>query len=393
MNQRVLFVDDEPNVLQAIKRAIRKDFDVATAEGPEAGLALLAGEDDFAVIVSDMRMPGMSGVEFLRAAKQLSPRSVGMMLTGNADQQTAIDAVNDGAVFRFLTKPCDVDRLRVVVSQALDHYRLLNAERELLEETLQGSLGVMSELLAISRPDTFGRTRRLRSAVFALLEGRDELDASGRWVIETAIMLSQLGVMALPEAIAEQANSGQPLNEQDRRDYEHTAVTVADMLARVPRMAPVADIIRYQHKHYDGSGSPADAVRAEAIPLGARALHLAQVTDALRCRGFDAAEIDEELRTRRQEFDPRLLKRTLETASTSTSQRATRTVAVADLDVGMALAQDLCTEAGSLIVCEGQRVTPAVLEHVQRFMREGSVSGACVVLDEPTPETARAANY
>ncbi|MEO1320289.1 MAG: HD domain-containing phosphohydrolase, partial [Pseudomonadota bacterium] len=288
MNQRVLFVDDEPNVLQAIKRAIRKDFDVATAEGPEAGLALLAGEDDFAVIVSDMRMPGMSGVEFLRAAQQLSPRSVRMMLTGNADQQTAIDAVNDGAVFRFLTKPCDVDRLRVVVSQALDHYRLLNAERELLEETLQGSLGVMSELLAISRPDTFGRTRRLRSAVFALLEGRDELDASGRWVIETAIMLSQLGVMALPEAIAEQANSGQPLSEQDRRDYEHTAVTVADMLARVPRMAPVADIIRYQHKHYDGSGSPADAVRAEAIPLGARALHLAQVTDALRCRGFDA---------------------------------------------------------------------------------------------------------
>ncbi|MEL6200325.1 MAG: HD domain-containing phosphohydrolase [Pseudomonadota bacterium] len=393
MNQRVLFVDDEPNVLQAIKRAIRKDFDVATAEGPEAGLALLAGEDDFAVIVSDMRMPGMSGVEFLRAAQQLSPRSVRMMLTGNADQQTAIDAVNDGAVFRFLTKPCDVDRLRVVVSQALDHYRLLNAERELLEETLQGSLGVMSELLAISRPDTFGRTRRLRSAVFALLEGRDELDASGRWVIETAIMLSQLGVMALPEAIAEQANSGQPLSEQDRRDYEHTAVTVADMLARVPRMAPVADIIRYQHKHYDGSGSPADAVRAEAIPLGARALHLAQVTDALRCRGFDAAEIDEELRTRRQEFDPRLLKRTLETASTSKSQRATRTVAVTDLGVGMALAQDLCTEAGSLIVCEGQRVTPAVLEHVQRFMREGAVSGACVVLDEPAPETARAANY
>ncbi|MEO0616640.1 MAG: HD domain-containing phosphohydrolase [Pseudomonadota bacterium] len=393
MNPRVLFVDDEPNVLQAIKRAIRKDFDVATAEGAEAGLALLAGEDDFAVIVSDMRMPGMSGVEFLRAAQQLSPRSVRMMLTGNADQQTAIDAVNDGAVFRFLTKPCDVDRLRVVVNQALDHYQLLNAERELLEETLQGSLGVMSELLSISRPDTFGRTRRLRSAVFALLQGREELDASGRWVIETAIMLSQLGAMALPESIAGQANSGQPLGEQDRRDYERTAVTVADMLARVPRMAPVADIIRYQHKHYDGSGSPADAVRAEAIPLGARALHLAQVTDALRCRGFDSMEIEEELRTRRREFDPRLLRRVLEAADSAPVVEPNRTIAVTALDVGMALGQDLCTEAGSLIVCEGQRVTPAVLEHVQRFVREGALAGNCAIVDEPGPETARVANY
>lgn len=392
MNQRVLFVDDEPNVLQAVKRAIRKDFDVATAEGPEAGLALLAGDSDFAVIVSDMRMPGMSGVEFLRAAQQLSPRSVRMMLTGNADQQTAIDAVNDGAVFRFLTKPCDVDRLRVVVNQALEHYQLLNAERELLENTLKGSLGVMTDLLALSRPDAFGRTRRLRDAVFTMLEGRETFDGHGRWVVETAIMLSQLGTIALPEDITRRANGGESLDEVERVDFERSAVTVADMLAQVPRMEAVADIVRYQHKHYDGSGAPGDGVRAEAIPLGARALHLAQVQDGLRCRGFEAAEIAEELRARRREFDPRLLERLLSQRDAA-PPRGTRTVAVADIDVDMQLAQDLCAENGSLIVCEGQRVTPAIREHLQRFIRDGALSGSCSVIDETPAEAPRVANY
>lgn len=392
MNKRVLFVDDEPNVLQAIRRAIRKDVDVSIAVGPEAGLEAIAAGEEFAVIVSDMRMPGMNGVDFLGAARQLSPRSVRMMLTGNADQQTAIDAVNDGEVFRFLTKPCDVDRLRSVMTQALRQYGLQNAERELLEETLQGSLGVMTDLLALARPDAFGRTCRLRTGVFSLIEGRDDLDVDTRWAIDTAIMLSQLGSVALPPDLIARINGGERLDEADLLDWQRSTQSVADMLARVPRMEPVAEIVRYQHKHYDGGGAPADDVRAERIPLGARALRLAMCHDELRSRGYDEAEIAEELRARRREFDPRLLERLLADGAAG-SAASTCAVSVTELAVGMTLAQDLCAGSGSLLVCEGQQITPAILEHLQRFVRDGALTGACAVIDEAGPEAARAANY
>lgn len=392
MNRRVLFVDDEPNVLQAIRRAIRKDVDVSIAVGPEAGLEAIAAGGEFAVIVSDMRMPGMNGVDFLGAARQLSPRSVRMMLTGNADQQTAIDAVNDGEVFRFLTKPCDVDRLRNVMTQALRQYALQNAERELLEETLRGSLGVMTDLLALARPDAFGRTCRLRSAVCTLIDGRDDLDDGARWAIDTAVMLSQLGSVALPPELIARVNGGEQLGEGDLRDWQRAAQSVADMLARVPRMAAVAEIVRYQHKHYDGGGAPGDDVRAERIPLGARALRLAICHDALRSRGYDDAEIAEELRARRREFDPRLLERLL-AGGAGVADTPTRAVAVAALSVGMRLAQDLCSNSGSLLVCEGQEITPAILEHLRRFLRDGALAGSCAIVDEAYPATARAANY
>ncbi|MDH3748454.1 MAG: response regulator [Gammaproteobacteria bacterium] len=107
MSNKILFVDDEPNVLQSIRRSLRKQFDLDTAEGGEEALRMLKANGTYAVIVSDMRMPGMNGVELLSQARKDSPDTVRMMLTGNADQQTAVDAVNHGDIFRFLNKPCE----------------------------------------------------------------------------------------------------------------------------------------------------------------------------------------------------------------------------------------------------------------------------------------------
>ncbi len=115
-NRRVLFVDDEVNVVEGIKRQVRKSFDVFTATNPREALALVQSEPDFAVIVSDMRMPQMSGVEFLSAVKKARPETIRVMLTGNQDQLTAAAAVNDGEVFKFLNKPCDVVSLSASIS-------------------------------------------------------------------------------------------------------------------------------------------------------------------------------------------------------------------------------------------------------------------------------------
>ncbi|MEN7342535.1 MAG: HD domain-containing phosphohydrolase [Pseudomonadota bacterium] len=392
MNKRVLFVDDEPNVLQAIKRAVRKDADITIAVGPEAGLATIAEQPPFAVIVSDMRMPGMNGVEFLRAAQQMSPDSIRIMLTGNSDQQTAVSAVNDGEVFRFLTKPCDVNLLRHVLEQALRQYELVNAERDLLENTVTGSLSVLTELLAMSMPQAVGRTCRIKDRVLNLASETQGIAAEEAWAIETAANLSQLSLLMMDVSLVEKVNAGQALDAHEQAAYAEASTNLADLIRRVPRMEKVAEIVRYQHKHYDGKGWPKDAVKAESIPFGARALHLALRMDALYLSGADSDEVVQKLSERSEQFDPRLLER-LTKGKTFQTPDASRTISVEDIAVGLTIEEDVRTDSGSLLVCAGQQVSDSIHKHLMGFIINGTLTGKITVSgeadeDEPMRQSA-----
>lgn len=124
MSEKILFVDDDSNILEAYKRQMRKRFTIETALGGEEGLAVIARNGPFAVVVADMRMPRMDGIEFLMKVKTIAPHTVRMMLTGNADQQTANDAVEKGQVFHYLTKPCNPDVLTKAIDAGLSLYQL-----------------------------------------------------------------------------------------------------------------------------------------------------------------------------------------------------------------------------------------------------------------------------
>jgi DNA-binding NtrC family response regulator len=204
MTDRILFVDDEPNVLSSIRRSLRNKFSVETAGGGDEALRKLRTDEEYAVIVSDMRMPGMSGVEFLAEAKKLAPNSVRLMLTGNADQQTAVDAVNVGDVFRFLNKPCQGDELSKSLTVAVRQYQLITAEKELLESTLRGSIKALSDVLALSSPEIFGRATRLRNHVrrFAMQLKLDDV-----WQHESIALLSQIGCAAISEDLVKRHRS------------------------------------------------------------------------------------------------------------------------------------------------------------------------------------------
>ena len=125
---RVLFVDDEPKVLDGFRRQLRKHTEILTATSGLEGLDMLEWQGPFAVVVSDMRMPGMSGTEFLAAVRERSPDSVRIVLSGQADLESAIAAVNEGQIFRFLTKPCSADALRGAVDAGLAQHRLIIAD-------------------------------------------------------------------------------------------------------------------------------------------------------------------------------------------------------------------------------------------------------------------------
>src|ERR1044071_4252681 len=160
--EKILFVDDEPAILQGYVRLFRSEFEIDTSVTGKGALIAIETKGPYAVIVSDMQMPEMSGVEVLRKVREITPDSVRIVLTGHADLSAAIAAVNEGSVFRFLTKPCSKETLGKTLSAALMQYRLVRAERELLEQTLTGSIEVLSEVLSIVNPAAFSRAMRLK---------------------------------------------------------------------------------------------------------------------------------------------------------------------------------------------------------------------------------------
>src|SRR5919204_6882078 len=159
---RILCVDDEEFILDGLRDTLRRAFEVHTATGASEALAMLRKEPDaYAVVLSDMRMPGMFGSEFLREARTVAPNAVRMLLTGYADVDSAIRAVNDAQLFRFLTKPCEPEQLVRACIAALAQHRLITAERVLLEQTLRGSVNALVEVLALASPAAFGRAGRV----------------------------------------------------------------------------------------------------------------------------------------------------------------------------------------------------------------------------------------
>ena len=187
MSDAVLFVDDEVNVVEGFKRQLRKEFTLDTAVGPEEGLKALAERGPFAVVVSDRQMPGMDGVEFLRQVRERSPESVRILFTGNANIEAAVQAINQGQIFRFLTKPCPPDVLTSTLSDALRQHKLITAERELLEHTLSGSIRVLCDMLSFANPEAFGRSSRITRSVQAIAT---RLQLPNPWLTTTAAMLS-----------------------------------------------------------------------------------------------------------------------------------------------------------------------------------------------------------
>ena len=375
MSDKILFVDDEPNVLNSIRRGLRSRFNIDTAEGGEQALRKMAANGSYAVIVSDMRMPGMTGVELLAEAKKKYPDTVRMMLTGNADQQTAVDAVNHGDIFRFLNKPCNTDNLAVAVENGLRQHRLITAEKDVLENTLQGSIKALSDVLALTNPEVFGRATRFRNRItnIAAAMGLDDV-----WQLESVAMLSQVGCVTVSEDLVKRRMAGHPLAEEELEAYAAHAAVGAELLKAIPRMETVARSIRYQEKNFDGSGYPKDDVKGEDIPLGARLLKPVVDFEAFERSGDSATEALQRLKQKVHHYDPAVLE-ALESLLTRDSSLIVKTIGVSSLSDSMVLAEDVRTSNDVLLVGKGQEMTISVRRHLQNFLAKELIDNSVKV--------------
>jgi response regulator RpfG family c-di-GMP phosphodiesterase len=355
MSGRVLFVDDEPNVLAAFERQLRKRYALETAPGGAEGLAALEARGPFAVVVSDMRMPGMDGARFLALARQRFPDTVRVLLTGYADLRSAIDVVNHGGVFRFLTKPCAGDALTDALDGALAQYRLVTAERELLDRTLRGSVQVLGEVLALASPTAFeqvARVQRLVRELDGILEG------AGAWEVDVAAVLSRLGCVAVPEPVLAAASRGADLAPEDRRRVQGVNAVTRNLLRPIPRLERVVAIIEGMDLPFEAPDA-LGGKRGDSLPLGARVLRAAFDFDTLVARGVPGPEAVSHLRARAGLYDPAVLA-SLETLSSRADDPEVREVSVGALAPGMVLAEDLHNSTGTLLLCRGYPITDAL---------------------------------
>jgi response regulator RpfG family c-di-GMP phosphodiesterase len=365
-DNRVLCVDDEPNVLEGLRRTLRGQYRVTTAVGGAAGIEAIQRDGPFAVVISDLRMPEMDGVAFLSRVRQRSPDTVRVLLTGQADLDAAIAAVNEGHIFRFLSKPCAQPVLLQALDAAAEQHRLITAERVLLEQTLYGSIKALTDILALAVPSAFGRAVRAKAHLSALAE---RAGIQGQWQVEVAAMLSQIGCVTIPPEIAARIYGGHWLSAEEQAMAGRLPLVAEGLIGSIPRLETVRDILAYHRKHYDGSGEPYDSVAGEAIPWGARALRLVLDFDELQARGFSNGLALDTLRGRAGWYDRTILETFAELPSIRDADVDVYELPLRALQPGMVFAEDVRTTTGVLFIARGQEVTSSLLERIQNLPR------------------------
>jgi response regulator RpfG family c-di-GMP phosphodiesterase len=385
MNRRILFVDDDPNILSAFQRNLRKLHDVDTALGGDDALAHIRDHGPYAVIVADMTMPGMDGVALLEQVRVRSPETVRLMLTGNADQQTAVDAVNRGAVFRFLTKPCPPEILHPALEYALKQHELERMESELIEGTLAGCVKVLTEVLGLVAPDRLGRGQRLRDSVRTIAQ---HSGIGPLWELELAAQLSSIGYAAIPPSILRRAAMLDPLTVEESAVLRRAPQLGHDLLHEIPRLGGVARIVLYQEKHHDGSGFPADDTAGDAIPAGARLLKILNDRLALEEDGVVKQAALQAMRRRTGVYDPQLLEVCFTCftdflANALSAKAPVRCLDIDDLKPGQIVVSELTTDQGLPLVTAGSRLSPMLIERLRNHLETGALRGHIMVQDAP----------
>ena len=363
MSEKVLYVDDDPNILAAHRRTLRNQFTVETAQGGREGLEIIAHNGPFAVVISDMRMPEMDGVEFLAKVKEITPDIVRIMLTGNADLQTSIDAVNKGKIFQFLTKPCPKETLVKSVEMALRQYQLIVAERQLLEETLNGSIQVMADILSMVSPTAFGRSGRIRRYVRHIAE---KLSLSNVWEIEIAAMLSQVGCVSLPRETLEKVYADQDLTSKEREMFTSHPDVGGRLIVNIPRLGNAAHMIAHQNEPFSWDNTGESPRNRNIVAVGGHILKVALDFDLLVIRGLSPETALAKLRGRKDIYDPDIVDAIADIQITPTENQR-QAVRVSELVPGMILDEKVCSTKGGLLIPKGQEVTIPILEHLRRW--------------------------
>lgn len=434
----VLCVDDEPLILKSLQRCLRPTgLTIRTAtSGPEALAALAAAPAD--VVISDMRMPHMSGAELLEEVARRWPDTARILLTGFADLDSTIAAINQGGVSAYLTKPWDDARLREVVGSSVERAHLRAENQRLLTLTARQN-EVLTALNHDLEARVAQRTSDLQGVMDALFENMDELkrshdkmvalvsavtvlrDPAGREVaalratlafetaralgitgedlvaVEDAARLLTIGQVGLPDEILRKPRS--QLKEGERKRFESHPLIGEATLHDIADLAGAGRLIRAQHEHADGSGFP-DRLGGEAIPLGARVLCVVRdYFDLLRGATTgkvmaDAEARDTVLRRAGSWYDAAVVDAFVAELAKHNSRETSDIevrIPVERLRAGMELTRDLVTTDGAMLLNKSQPLNDVLVQRIKALVERTGVQLVLYVKRAGLPEVEAAA--
>jgi response regulator RpfG family c-di-GMP phosphodiesterase len=317
MRYKILVVDDEPANLRMLERLFRDEHDVITAESGAEGIEVL-DHHDVALIISDQRMPGMNGIDFLTQAARIRRHTTRIILTGYTDVADLVNAINSGVIYRYITKPWVNTDLMQTVRAGLKHYEstkrhhLLAIENERLQvrlnETVQGFVRGVQDIPAYKHSSVPEHCRR--TANYARLIGNDlGLGQHDMEQLDFASLLHEIPNMRMPFDMGISKTS---LNVQQLRVTRDNYEIGVRIISGIPDLEYVATVIRYQHERFDGMGF-FDGLDGEKIPHLARILAVANAFDEMTS-GRNLELYDKEERAAKwlldragREFDPQVV--------------------------------------------------------------------------------------
>jgi len=365
MSEKILIVDDESYILDTFKRLLHRQFDIEVAESGDAGLKVLDSLGPFAVVVSDMGMAGMNGIQFLTKVKERTPDSIRMMLTGQADLRIAIEAVNEGNIFRFLTKPIKPEAFAQVLQAGIRQYKLVTAEKELLEKTLSGSVKVLTEILSLVNPTAFSKTSRVTNVVTHIAR---QLQLSELWQFQLAAMLSQIGCVTLPPELLEKIYTQETLTDSEQKMFSSHPSVAGNLIMNIPRLESIAKMIEGQQKVFGANSLPPEYSPQYMVDLGSQILKVAIDYDQLVVGGVSHNLALSTLRRKNNNYHPRVLS-ALENYKMDTvkERQIYKKITTNQLKIGMVFEENILAKNGILVAPKGQEVTYPLLVRLRNL--------------------------
>lgn len=383
MTTRVMFVDDDVALLKSLERNLCFDYNLCIAESGPRALELMAKQEPFSVIITDMRMPVMDGMHFIEEARKASPETIYIMLTGNQDVDTAIKAVNHGHVFRFLTKPCETEDIKTAINAALRQYELVHAEKELLQKTFVGAVNMMTDVVETLHPDTLQQSQRVDSI---MRHCEETLAFNGGWEFRLAARLSLVGQALLPCDEQLKLQQLTPTDPESQQLLEKVAATSARLIARIPRLERVSQILLKQAVA-DGSAflRPCEGGDAD---LGASLLRVAVHWSSMINNGLIPEDAVQELKQVIPHLPQQLEVALLQLDTPDTDYQPVE-VSLPVLVEGMVLYDNVLSEDGALLLRSGRRLTVPIIEKLKLHCQSATKLRPIIVVRASCPKTIR----
>lgn len=372
MNSRpkpqVLCVDDEPRVVEGLAQLLRKEFDVRSAASPEEALQKLGELKDLTVVVSDMRMPRMDGATLLHEIRMRRPDVTRILLTGEAGRDAAIRAVNEGQIFRFLTKPCPIQDLKEAIEAGVIQNRMTHAERAVLQETLIGCIKALMEVLAMANPVAFGRAERIKRTA---MKCAARFGCGEFWQLEAAALLSQLGYVTVSQALLEKLYAGDLLTPQERQTLDDVPDVSNALLEHIPRLEPVIQILAALKWDDAAVARLGDGT----IGLASRILGAVIERETQVANGRSRDEILAHMHKRRDRYGEKLLMQLDASVNETDGAPAVRAPAEREMQLrdvipGMTICTELRNTGGELLVPKNFEVTKKFVERISSIAPE-----------------------